>query len=181
MTRMLYIVGPPGVGKSSVVAALLTHLGLTRGEPTMIGEKVLWAEPLLIEGEVVGVLLGKDHPDYPGTDRLSMEVPPEAVRWAAGPLPPLVIGEGSRLAIQKFLVPLAERSDVVLTVAHLTALDDVLDARCAGRGSEQSRNWRKVVASTARNVAAAVSGSLVTIDTSTLTAAEVAETLGCLL
>ncbi len=183
MTQLVYLVGAPGVGKSTAVAGVLDQMELYRGEPELIGEKLFWGEPLFSQRWRVGVMLGKTEGTYSGTDRLGMQVSPEAVRWVTeGCLPPFILGEGARLAHPKFLTAAAR--SCMLLVVHLVANQDQLDARCTERGSNQRASWRKTVATTARNTttAARLAGAqTVQIDTTELSPAEVADTVCCLL
>lgn len=151
MTRALYLIGPPGVGKTSVVDGLLDRYermlpgplrGLLRGE----------ALQSLGSGEIVGVHLGYRRHTFGGTDVLGMAVQPDAIRWVEeGLLPLRLIGEGQRLGNAPFLTVLAKHAD--LTVIHLSAASAILDARCAARGSQQSESWRKGAATRALRTA----------------------------
>lgn len=156
MTRAVYLIGPPGVGKTTVMTMLLSPYQLL-APLRVTGYTPLWVEPLLDDGRHVGYHLGKTRASFGGTDALSMGVNTAAVRWAReAPLPELVAGEGQRLANARFLGTLADRPDVTLTVIHLSAPTAVLDARCAARGSKQKRAWRQGAATRAANLAGAL-------------------------
>lgn len=135
----LYLIGPPGSGKSTVMTQVQAQLDLETGpwrrlRPDLKGE--FRAEPLLdMFGREVGLSLGITRPEFSGTDALSMSTHPEACTWAEElpeeGRPPLVLGEGARLSTKRFLTALDAVSD--LTVGYLYAPADVLDARCAAR------------------------------------------------
>ncbi len=152
MTRSIYLLGAPGVGKSSVMRTLLKpwtagpYLRFTERE--MFGHYLY--QPTL---ELYGAYLGHLRPEFPGTDALSMSVQPQALLWlqqSDGGLE-YIYGEGARLGNVSFLTELARRSR--LTVVFLTAESEVLDERLERRpdsgehktgrtGRAQDRKWR---------------------------------------
>lgn len=150
MTRALYLVGPPGVGKSSVTERLLSPWLLST--PKRL-QGLLWGEWLVDGDGPFGVYLGQHRPTFSGTDALGMAVQPDAIRWVEDDVVPMcldpyrdgsaqrVIGEGARLGNAAFLTVLAKHAD--LTVIYLSAPQEVLDERCERRGSTQSVSWRK--------------------------------------
>lgn len=144
MTGAVYVVGPPAVGKTTLVTRLLA--GYERGEPERLGYGPLIGETLWEpEGAAVrraGLHLGKTREAFGGTDALGMVVLHDAVAWASeAPLPPLIVGEGARLTHPLFLTALAQRSRLV--VIHLWAPPSTLDDRVAARGSVQKDTWRR--------------------------------------
>jgi len=156
-TRLLYLVGPPGVGKSSAMRGLLRGLGLNpmdarRAAPQvylhdLVGEKT---------GRVEGQYLGRLRREFPGTDALGMSASPRVISYLASPgLPPLILGEGARLGTGKFFQEAATNSRLRLSVALLDAPDEVLEQRRDRRGSGQDASWARGAATRARNAAAA--------------------------
>lgn len=155
----LYLIGPPGCGKSTVMSAVHDRLGLVTGDwerlwPDQHGE--FRGEPLhdIVTGEIRGLSLGVTRERFSGTDAIGLASHSEALRWVAGAeLPSLILGEGARLGTGKFLTALGSRTQ--LRVAHLTASEDVLDERCVARGSNQAASYRKGCRTRARLAAEA--------------------------
>lgn len=152
MTSTVYVVGAPGVGKSTLVDRLLETYRFTAA--TDAGFPPFAAQPMYRGDERLpsGFYLGRRRARFPGTDALSMAVLPAAIEWAQrGALPSLIVGEGDRLAHERFLDALSERSRIA--VVYLAASERILAERRAGRGSNQDPSWAAGRATRARNVA----------------------------
>lgn len=146
--RLLYLIGAPASGKSTLMAALRTGYDLTPRAGTV-------PHTLLVHpgtGAVAGIEIGRVREKFSGTDALRMDIHPLACEWVKTTTWPLVLAEGNRLATRAFLTTAAAQYEVHL--AHLTAPGEILDQRCAARGSHQSATWRRGAASRARNLAA---------------------------
>lgn len=185
MTRSLYVVGPPGVGKTSALNGALRLAQLERAVASVIDPRwpLLRGQQLRRSTIPHGYVLGVHRPAFSGTDALSMAVHPQAVAWATeGRLPRVVVGEGQRLATKGFLGALAARSD--LTVVHLTATDEALTARRAARGSDQDASWMAAARTRSTNLIEAVTGmglDVVELDTTDCTIGDTAVRLAELL
>lgn len=163
MTNAVYLLGAPGVGKSSVMQILL--------QPWTIGSYVRFTEREMFghllyqpQLDLSGAYLGHLRPEFPGTDALSMSVQPQAIKWlqeSDGGLD-YIYGEGARLGNEKFLTELSYRSR--LTVVLMTASPEVLDLRLLNRpdsadhktgrsGRSQDRKWQDSQATRAANTA----------------------------
>lgn len=146
---LLYIAGAPGIGKSTLTAALTEPF--TRTQVTGDVPYVLLSNPATGTSEAVELGVRREH--HPGTDALAMNISGKARAFLAALAMPLVIGEGSRLATIPFLSAMHEVGYAVHLV-HLHADTDTLDARCKQRGTTQNPQWRKGAATRARNLAA---------------------------
>lgn len=182
MTRALYLIGAPGTGKTTLLAAWTARY---KPGPAQRLHRLLWAEPLTLAGQPLGYRLGQTRHPFGGTDTLGMAVNPDAVEWAAfHPLPPLVCGEGARLANTAFLVALAARTR--LLVVHLTAdtAHDRQTERAQRHGlTPQSEAWTKGATTRATNLAHRLPDlgvDVAHLDTTHLTPAEASTALTAL-
>ena len=144
---LLYLVGPPGVGKSTVMAEL-TRRCRRELSPKPFAHDHLYTDDL----EPVGMELGRRRATFSGTDALGMSVQPRAVEWIASRPHRLVLGEGARLGTVGFLTAARTAGYRVLLV-HLSAPEDVLERRRALRGSSQSPAWMRGAETRAQRLA----------------------------
>lgn len=145
--ELFYLIGPPGVGKSTVMAYLCART--TRDPMTRPFAHDLLAR---LDGGYA-VELGTVRPHgYSGTDALAMNVQPQALQWLRETEHTLVLGEGDRLGTQSFLSQaMAEGWHVHLAVFN--APYEILTYRRMARGSNQDPRWMKGRATKVRNVA----------------------------
>lgn len=153
----VYLIGPPGVGKTTVMDRLLS--GCVMLDPD-VPISPLRVQRVVREGELVGIYLGIRRERFGGTDALAMNVMPAAKRFIAQRFALPIYGEGQRLGTPAF----AAASVNPLLWVLLDAPDDVLDARCAERGSDQDPRWRAAAATRARNAADRIGGEVLRLD-----------------
>jgi hypothetical protein len=139
INQLIYIAGPPGVGKSSL-AKILTHHWDKVIEKHHPVPHVRLQHP--VSGRQVGLELGVPRDDFPGTDALSMDIGPRALQFLSTTWTPFALGEGARLATRPFLSGLVS-AGVKVTFVSLSAPQDVLDYRWQQRGGKQNPSWRK--------------------------------------
>ena len=140
--RLLYLTGPPGSGKSTLMAAVIETLGGVGKQET---------KPFAhchLGGSTPGeelIVLGKYGGDemFPGTDRLSMSVQPKVIEFLLGEDgPAYVAGEGDRLASALFFDRLSFEGVEVFHIAVM--LDEAtLARRREARGWEPNQAWLK--------------------------------------
>lgn len=116
MKHALYIIGEPGVGKTTLMTELKANkLWEPHGQPFLhqhSGLGVAANDPLAVE-------LGGPREGFGGTDVLGMAVQPQAVAFLAGPCAPqLLLGEGDRLGNGKWFASVSE-AGYQLYVYHL--------------------------------------------------------------
>lgn len=153
MKRLLYFVGEPGVGKSTLVSAI-----------TMTWDRYDVAKPFAhIVYENGAIQLGAAHPTFPGTDRLSMSVIGKAIEFVQASEAPLILGEGDRLANIRFLEAASENYYVTLVVCTID--EKTLAERRAKRGTEQNATWLQGRRTKVLNLAKAWHGDRIEVRT----------------
>lgn len=90
---LLYIVGEPGAGKSTLMKEIYKGWAYQ-----MVPKPFLHTE--FANGVI---MLGGIREGYPGTDMLGLDASPRVVEWMAAHTPPMLMGEGARLGTPKFL------------------------------------------------------------------------------
>lgn len=132
--KVIAIGGEPGSGKSTLMKKLLEVFEL---EPKYNEVKLV---PYLQKGNVY--VLGKyeEGEVFSGTDRMSMAVQPEAIKFLATlPSNSVVLYEGDRLFTASFLEHCIENYD--LSIIYLNTKKEVRQERYKDRGSNQNETW----------------------------------------
>lgn len=137
--RLLYLVGEPGAGKSSLMARL------TEGHPRVPVSQGGLARDLIVDppsGEVVAVELGRRRGAFSGTDALGMAVIGAAEAYLPRCEAPVLLAEGARLGNARFLSA-AVRSGYAVTLALLEHDDAPAwrRGRSARLGKTQDPSW----------------------------------------
>ena len=136
----LYIIGEPGVGKSTLVEHLTRDLPFEETD-----------SPFPMRVYDCGVTeLGRRRPEFSGTDALGMAVQPKVEAYLEGMKPGLLLAEGDRLANEKFFVAL-QRFGYQLHVVALIGMGAAAKRRLE-RGSKQDVSWLRGRQTKVRNL-----------------------------
>jgi len=148
--RLIYVVGPPGSGKSSLLAELIPAdwLRVFRDDQGMPRSELYHAD------ELVGAELGRHRAAFSGTDALAMNIHPHACRWIAKAHHPLVVGEGQRLGTRGFLTAALDAGRLV-DLVWLDPPEEICRLRREARGSRQNPQWVKASTTRAARLAQA--------------------------
>ena len=136
--RLLYLVGEPGSGKTSLMRKLSDGYGRAAMSDRSMPRDLLVSP----DGTAVAVELGRRRGEFSGTDALSMSIIGAAEKYLAAPEAATVLAEGARLGNARFL-----RSARDLGYAVTLALLDHGDAerwrasRAARLGKAQNPSW----------------------------------------
>lgn len=130
--RLVYVVGIPGSGKSTMVRTALAQLGWTQlQQPSRFCPHTLLLSYPEARTVIEGAQLGVDRDGFPGTDTLSMSIQPKAVQWLDAVPVGLVVGEGDRLGNLRFLD--AAAASRLVTVVYLDTPLALASARRSAR------------------------------------------------
>lgn len=132
--RVIAIGGEPGSGKSTLMKKIIEVFEV---EPKYEEFKLV---PYLQKDNIY--ILGKyeEGEVFSGTDRMSMAVQPEAIKFLATlPANAIVLYEGDRLFTASFLEHCLENYE--LDIIYLSTDKSVRQERYKERGSEQNETW----------------------------------------
>jgi energy-coupling factor transporter ATP-binding protein EcfA2 len=146
--RLIYLIGPPGAGKSTLMARLTA--AYDRNEATVEGVPM---DVLLLHGGQVGVEVGRRRASFSGTDALHLGIHPTACAWIIKTPEPLIFAEGQRLGTSKFLSD-AAASGRAVELLWLDPDPATVAARRAMRGFQQSESFVKGATTRAARLAA---------------------------
>lgn len=132
--KIIAIGGEPGAGKTTLMKRLIEHYNV---EPKYDQFKLV---PYLQKDNVY--VLGKyeEGEVFSGTDRMSMAVQPEAIKFLSTlPDDSVVLYEGDRLFTASFLEDCLEKYD--LNIIYLSTTKETRNERYKERGSAQNATW----------------------------------------
>ena len=128
---MLYVIGIPGSGKTSTLYGAL-------GQSEYKEEHF----PFAHEEHSGGIALGRRREQFGGTDALSLAVQPKVLKFLAEQRPPVVVGEGDRLATDSFFEGV-QGLGYQLNLVLMDTPVEVAAARVAGRVWNPDGKWLK--------------------------------------
>lgn len=128
MPRLLYLIGEPGVGKSTVMKEALP-------EPLGVAPSPVWHT--VYPG---GIQLGRPREQFGGTDALAFNAKPIVLEWLRHWSGGGVVAEGDRLGNRKFFTALRDCGWSV-DVWRCTAPEDVVEERRRKRRHILSPTW----------------------------------------
>lgn len=136
--RLLYLIGGPGAGKSTLMAKLTAGLDrMTLDQP--VPHDVL-IDP--VTGTSRAVEIGRRRAEFSGTDALASAIIDKAAPWIGSRPAELVLGEGARLGCARFMRAAADAGyAVTLALLEHDQADAWRAARAARLGREQNPSW----------------------------------------
>ena len=141
--HLIYLIGEPGAGKSTIMAAATAHYTRIKID------KPLAHEYLLDGDEAIALELGYHRPLFSGTDTLGMSAINAAEELLATQPFPLVLAEGARLANLRFLTTATQLGYNVHL--HLITSRNAPQRRI-NRGTTQNPSWIKGATTRANNL-----------------------------
>jgi hypothetical protein len=135
---VVYVVGVPGAGKSTAVAAAINRLGWGVPEPRSKPFAHGWYP------DPNAVVLGRQGAAFPGTDTLSLGVNPQAIEFVETSDVDTIVGEGDRLANNRFFVAAARSRGIIvvaLAIPSAAAYHRMLDRADRLGVDPQKESW----------------------------------------
>lgn len=152
--NLIYLVGQPGSGKSTLMAKLTAQFdrhSIAPAEHYPVAHDVLTDKKT---GAVVAAEIGKRRELFSGTDALASSVIDKAAPWIASQPYPLVLAEGARLANKRFLeAAMAGGYHVTLVLLDHPDAEKWRAKRSKEIGKVQNEGWVKGRLSASRNLA----------------------------
>lgn len=150
---MIYLVGPPGSGKSMLMSLLTAGLmRLSYGPP-----EVPVAHDVLVDkvtGVIIGAEIGMRRGLIDGTDALPSSIIEKAIPWVESEPYELLLGEGARLSNLRFLKAATASYHVIVVFLDHPEAETWRKIKARAVGREQNLSWVKGRIAASRNLAA---------------------------
>jgi broad-specificity NMP kinase len=132
MRKVIAVCGVPGTGKSTLFREFMKSSTWERTQPAKLVDSEYSKDLDLY-------ILGKydEGETFPGTDKLSLAVQPEFVKWFKVTESNILM-EGDRLTNMNLYELMSEQPDIEFHIVVLKCKQDLLKQRYADRGSNQS-------------------------------------------
>ena len=137
MRKILCLIGEPGTGKTTLFRKFMEKYSWEKREEVKLVNTMYSSE---IDLHIIGKY--EDGEVFAGTDKLSMAVMPEAIKFVQE-TSSNVMFEGDRLTSTKFFDSLLSLKDTEVKIIVLTVPQETLNERYLERGSEQSDTFLK--------------------------------------
>jgi shikimate kinase len=139
--KVVYMIGLPGCGKSTVMKEFMKEYDWTADRPVDLLDSHI-SDNIRVLGKY------EEGQTFSGTDRLSMAVSPQAVKYVETRPDETLLGEGDRLNNKGFFNACGDD----LTILHLTVSDTERQRRYKERGSDQSEKFIQTVRTKVGNI-----------------------------
>lgn len=147
--RLLYLVGAPGSGKSTLMRRLTADFDRLPTELPVPHDQLITG----ITGSVDHAEIGRQRGDFSGTDALASSIIDKAVPWVGARPYPVLLGEGARLGNRRFLEAAIDAGyDVVLGVLDHPDAEAWREVRSKQLGKFQNEGWVKGRLTASRNL-----------------------------
>lgn len=143
---MIYLIGAPGSGKSTLMAKLTEHLERDQitGALDPSGNTVAHDRLHFLDGEIAGAEIGKRREHFGGTDALPASIIEKAIPWLQSKPYNLIFAEGARLANKRFIdAAVAAGYKVHLGLLEHPLSEEWRSERAKALGKDQSAAWVK--------------------------------------
>jgi hypothetical protein len=137
--RLIYMIGQPGAGKSTLMAKLTEHLDRDPQVSAPVPHDILRYDE---SRDIAGAEIGRQRDKFGGTDALPASIIEKAIPWIQTRPYPLLFAEGARLANKRFIdAACAAGYDVALVLVDHDQADKWLAARAEHIGKVQNPAW----------------------------------------
>jgi P-loop Nucleotide Kinase3 len=148
--RMIYLVGQPGSGKSTLMRRLTSGYDRLPVDIPVPHDQLIES----VTGAVTHAEIGRQRGDFSGTDALASSIITRAEPWILSRPYPVVLAEGARLGNLRFLEAAVNGGyDVVLGVLDHADAEAWREIRSKQLGKFQNAGWVKGRLTASRNLA----------------------------